>query len=79
MYEKKAKNPLKGEPPFRRIRFPDEEHEAEGLKILHGLGVPFELGKGYREYIVTSGQCLVLTDKGVKYTKYKTLYPNIKN
>lgn len=79
MYEKKEKNPLAGEPSFRRIRFPDEKYEAEGLKILHRLGVPFELGKGDREYIVTSGQCFVLRENYVKYRKYKKLYPHIKN
>jgi len=64
-YMNTSKNPQKNDPPYRRVRIvPPYEEKAWGT--LFDAGVPFD-HVAKHEYIITSGQCHLLSSKKIPY------------
>ncbi len=56
-----------GEPPYRKVRI-DTKYEEKAWKVLFDAGIPFDHASE-NEYVITSGQCQLLSKNKVPYQK----------
>lgn len=52
--------------PYGPVRIKTEKEEEKALEILYSLGLPFE-HIGIQMYKISSGQCSILSKKGILY------------